>query len=75
MRLVIFLTTFSYHLFLTTLRLALRLQRAEDHIEHKVHKPARIARGQAELAKVAEDYGVKYQVDSYGKPIKDKDRR
>ena len=39
-----FLTTFSYHLFLTTLRLASRLQRAKDHVEHEIDESPRIAR-------------------------------
>jgi len=39
-----FLTTFSYHLFLTTLRLASRLQRPKDHVEHEVDEDAGVAR-------------------------------
>ena len=39
-----FLTTFSYHLFLTTLRLASRLQRPKDHVEHEIDEDAGIAR-------------------------------
>ena len=39
-----FLTTFSYHLFLTTFRLASRFQRPKDHIEHEIDEDAGIAR-------------------------------